>query len=136
MIREFNKEREMILSCDLHGHSRRKNIFIYGNNFNERPHATRVFPFIMSKLLDYFSFEYSRFSVHKSKEATQRVTLWRELKIPNVFTMEASFCGADKGSNKGMHFMPEHLMLAGRKLLEALIVYAKLTVPPLKPGQV
>ena len=126
MIREFNKEREVVLVCDLHGHSRRKNIFMYGNNFDNRPHATRVFPFIMSKLMDFFSFEYSRFSVHKSKEATARVTLWRELKIPNVFTMEASFCGADKGSLKNMHFMPEHLMLAGRKLLEALIVYTKL----------
>lgn len=132
MIREFNREREMILSCDLHGHSRRKNIFMYGNNFDNKPHATRVFPFIMSKLLDFFSFEYSRFSVHKSKESTQRVTLWRELKIPNVFTMEASFCGADKGTQKNKHFMPEHLMLSGRKLLEGLIVYTKLNVPPLK----
>ena len=123
----------MILSCDLHGHSRRKNIFMYGNNFDNRPHATRVFPFIMSKLLDYFSFESSRFSVHKSKEATQRVTLWRELKIANVFTMEASFCGADKGENKDKHFQPRHLMMAGQKLLEALIVYSKINVGPLKP---
>ena len=57
MIREFNREREIVMCCDLHGHSRRKNIFMYGNNFENRPHATRVFPFIMSKLLDFFSFE-------------------------------------------------------------------------------
>jgi len=126
----------MVLAIDLHGHSRRKNIFMYGNNFDNRPHATRVFPFIMSKLLDFFSFEYSRFSVHKSKEATARVTLWRELKIPNVFTLEASFCGADKGQLKDKHFMPEHLMLAGKKILEALIVYTKLKVGPLKPNNV
>ena len=62
------------------------------------------------------------------------MTLWRELKIPNVFTMEASFCGADKGQLDKKHFMPEHLMLSGRKLLEALIVYTKLTVNPLKPS--
>lgn len=86
--------------------------------------------------MDFFSFEYSRFSVHKSKESTARVSLWRELKIPNVFTMEASFCGADKGHVKNKHFMPEHLMLAGRKLLEALIVYTKLQVQPLKPSQI
>ena len=29
--------------------------------------------------MDFFSFEYSRFSVHKSKESTARVALWREL---------------------------------------------------------
>lgn len=110
LIRSFNREREIVLVCDLHGHSRRKNVFMYGNNFEDRPHSTRVFPFIMSKLCDFFSFEYSRFSVHKSKEATARVTLWRELKIPNVFTMEASFCGADKGEFKDKHFQPEHFM--------------------------
>ena len=136
MIREFNREREMVMCCDLHGHSRRKNIFMYGNNFDNRPHATRVFPFIMSKLLDFFSFESCRFSMHRSKEATARVTLWRELKIPCVFTLEASFCGADKGTLKDKHFMPEHFMLAGRKLLEALIVYTKLQVGPLKASKV
>ena len=103
---------------------------MYGNNFSDRPHSTRVFPFIMSKLCDFFSFEYSRFSVHKSKESTARVTLWRELKIPNVFTMEASFCGADKGEHKDKHFQPEHFLLSGRRLLEALIVYFKIQVNP------
>ena len=130
LVRVFNRERDIVLVCDLHGHSRRKNIFMYGNNFEDRPHATRVFPFIMSKLCDFFSFEYSRFSVHKSKESTCRVTLWRELKIPNVFTMEASFCGADKGEFKDKHFQPEHFMTAGRRLLEALLVYCKIQVGP------
>jgi len=58
----------------------------------------------MSKICDYFSFESSRFSVHRSKEATARVSMWRELGIPNVFTMEASFCGADKGELEDQHF--------------------------------
>lgn len=53
--------------------------------------------------------------------------MWRELQIPNVFTMEASFCGADKGEIADQHFQVEHLQLAGQKLLEALIIYFKLT---------
>jgi len=64
--------------------------------------------------------------MHRSKEATARVTLFRELKIPCVFTLEASFCGANKGTLENKHFMPEHYMLSGRKLLEALIVFTKL----------
>lgn len=79
--------------CDLHGHSRNKDIFIYGNNYQENPESTRLFPFIMSKVLDCFSFDACRFSIHKSKEATARVAMWKELKIPAVYTMEASFCG-------------------------------------------
>lgn len=30
--------------------------------------------------------------------------MWRELQIPGVYTMEASFCGADKGQLKDQHF--------------------------------
>ena len=56
-MRTFAKERTCVLYCDLHGHSRRKNIFMYGNNLKETPHATRVFPYILSKLCDFFSFD-------------------------------------------------------------------------------
>ena len=34
-MRVFSKEREIVLYCDLHGHSRRKNIFMYGNNLKD-----------------------------------------------------------------------------------------------------
>lgn len=42
--------------------------------------------------------------------------------------MEASFCGADRGTKKDQHFTTEYLMLAGQKLLEALLVYCKIDV--------
>jgi hypothetical protein len=127
-MRSFSKERECVLYCDLHGHSRRKNIFMYGNNIKETPHATRVFPYIMSKLCDFFSFEQSRFSMSKYKESTARVAMFKELNIPSIFTMEASFCGTDRGKFKDQHFTTEYLMLAGRRLLESLIVYCKIDV--------
>lgn len=57
LVKNFSKEREIALFCDLHGHSRKKNIFMYGNNYFEKPEETRVFPYIMSKLCDYFAFE-------------------------------------------------------------------------------
>lgn len=100
VIRPFARERELILYCDLHGHSRRKNIFMYGNNLKDRPHATRVFPYIFSKLCDFFSFESSRFSMSKYKDGTGRIAMFREVNIPNIFTLEASFCGADRGKYK------------------------------------
>ena len=128
LMRSFSKERECALYVDLHGHSRRKNIFMYGNNLKEQPHATRVFPYIMSKLCDFFSFEQSRFSMSKYKESTARIAMFNELGIPNIFTMEASFCGADRGKFKDQHFTTEYLMLAGRRLLESLIVYCKIDV--------
>ena len=54
--------------------------------------------------------------------------MWRELKIPCVYTMEASFCGADKGADEDKHFNTDHLMLAGRRLLEALLAYCNIDV--------
>jgi hypothetical protein len=128
LIRSFVKEREITLYCDLHGHSRRKNIFMYGNNIKESPHRSRVFPYIMSKLCDFFSFEQSRFSMNRSKDGTARIAMFKELNIPNIFTMEASFCGADKGEFKDQHFSTEQFMTAGRRLLESLLVYCKIEV--------
>jgi hypothetical protein len=54
--------------------------------------------------------------------------MWRELKIPCVYTMEASFCGTDKGALKGQHFSTDHLMMAGQRILEALLVYCNIDV--------
>ena len=68
---------------------------MYGNTNSEAPEETRVFPYILSKICDYFSFGYSWFSMHKSKEATARISMFREIKIPAIYTMEASFSGAD-----------------------------------------
>lgn len=124
----FSKERPLVLYCDMHGHSRRKNIFMYGNNNPNSPEQVRIFPFIMSKLLSYFSYEYSRFGVQKSKESTARISLWRELKIPTIYTMEASFCGADKGPLAHQHFTEKHLEDCGRKLCEALILFCNVDV--------
>ena len=66
--------------------------------------------------------EQCRFSLSKYKEGTSRIALYRELNIPNIFTMEASFCGADRGELKNQHFTIEALMNMGKKLLEAVII--------------
>ncbi|MFN7881248.1 MAG: hypothetical protein ACK5NI_02100 [bacterium] len=92
-------------------------MFMYGNNIKDQPHASRVFPYILSKICDYFSFEQSRFSMNRLKEGTARIAMFKELNIANIFTLEASFCGADKGNFKDQHFSTDYLMMAGRRLL-------------------
>jgi len=42
--------------------------------------------------------------------------------------MEASFCGADTGPNKGYHFTPEMFMQAGRALCLSLLIYCDVNV--------
>ena len=64
----------------------------------------------------------------KYKEQTARIAMFREINIANIFTLEASFCGADKGKYADQHFTTEYLMLAGRKLMESLIVFCRINV--------
>lgn len=60
---------------DLHGHSNKKNIFIYGC-----PDETaKEFPFLASKYVRGFSFKDCAFEVDSKKEGTARVALWRDL---------------------------------------------------------
>ena len=40
--------------------------------------------------------------------------------------MEASFCGANQGELKDMHFNVDHYKMAGRKLFNALVIYSKI----------
>lgn len=54
--------------------------------------------------------------------------MWRELNIPNVFTMEASFCGASIGELADQHFQMEHFQQAGIAVLQALLVYCKIDI--------
>lgn len=116
---------EIDLICDLHGHSRKKNIFMYGCNFKKSPQTCKLFPFILSKISPVFSYSYSRFGVQKSKESTLRVSLFKELKVPNIYTLEASFCGADVGKHKNIHFTGEILAEMGKDLCRALLVLAQ-----------
>ena len=67
--------------------------------------------------------------MHRAKEATARVTMWRELKMPSIYTMEASFCGASRGKQQGLHFSTRHLMESGRGVGVGLIVFCDIDVP-------
>ena len=128
LLRSTHREREVALFCDLHGHSRNKNVFMYGCSDKEKPEETRMFPYIMNKLCPFFSFKCSKFGVQKSKESTARITMWRELKIPCVYTMEASFCGPSEGEFAGTHFTEENLKQIGKDLCRTLLYYCDIEI--------
>ena len=101
----------MLIFTDFHGHSRRKNIFMYGCNNPNSPEDTRIFPFIYSNLCPFFIYNYSRFGNQKSKESTARMALFNELKQhPAIYTVESSFCGNDVGKFAKYHFSTENLI--------------------------
>jgi len=55
----------------------------------------------------------------KIKESTARVSMFHKLRIPFVFTLEASFAGASRGSLAGKHFSQGDLMNVGKYVLKA-----------------
>lgn len=96
------------LYCDMHAHSRKHNIFIYGcENLKRHPDRRlleQVFPLMLHKnVADKFSFENCKFRVQKNKEGTGRIVVW-VLGVTNSYTLEASFAGSTMGSRAGTHF--------------------------------
>jgi len=94
MILKNSQKRQIALICDLHGHSDKFNIFMYGNKVEQSPLACKLYPYILSKVNNTFFYNYCNFKMQKSKKTTARINLFEVLnEIPNVFTMEASFAG-------------------------------------------
>ena len=116
--------------CDLHGHSRKQNVFMYGCNNKHNPGECRIFPFILGQMNPYFCYDYSRFGVQKSKESTARVALYKELvDVPNIFTMESSFAGCDEGPAAGKHLTTDMLETLGHDSCRAILIYCNMHVP-------
>jgi len=130
LIRDLHHERGLLMYCDLHGHSRKQNVFMYGCNNRYKPEECRVFPLMLSKLSQYFDFGSCRFGVQKSKESTARVSLYKELRsCPNIFTMESTFSGVDIGEHKGQHMRTSMFEEMGRDLCRTLLIYENIFIP-------
>ena len=129
LIKKIHVERNCVMYCDLHGHSRKPNIFMYGCDRKGAPEETRIFPLLLSKINPLFDFSSSRFGVQKSKEATARVAVFKELKTcPLVYTMESTFSGLSKGIYNGLHITTDMLESMGRDLCRGLLIQCNLDV--------
>lgn len=127
MMKKTLESRDIFFYCDFHGHSTKRNVFMYGNNQTKAADKLkeRVFPQIYAENNENFSYEDCCFEVQKSREATARVVMWREFNLINSFTLEASFCGPSKGQFKGNHFNPTVLEIMGRVFCKTLADYVE-----------
>lgn len=128
-----------LVYCDYHGHSRRKNIFIYGCsasmswivNDTNNPGCTgnkaedngfKTLPRVLDCIAPQFSLANCSFVVEKTKEATGRVVVWRQIGVNRSYTMESTYCGMDKeGKYKDQHISTWHLEEMGHKFCEGLL---------------
>ncbi|KAG8238549.1 hypothetical protein J437_LFUL018451 [Ladona fulva] len=127
MIRRLLDDCGIVMYCDLHAHSRKHNVFIYGcesKRIAERTLKEQVFPLMLHKnAADKFSFENCKFRIQRSKEGTGRVVLW-SMGVNNSYTMEASFAGSRLGGRRGnTHFSTADLEAMGRHFCDTLLDY-------------
>ena len=124
LFKKLHIDRCVFFFCDLHGRSRKKDCFMYGCEKRSSPESSRIFPYIMSKICPLFSYSKCRFGQHRTMEGTSRISLWRDLKVPSIYTLESSFCG----TNDGKLFTVDDLKQIGYDLLKSLIVYSEIEV--------
>jgi hypothetical protein len=72
LIKRMKEERDLILYCDFHGHSRKKNCFMYGCA-KDNTKKEQIFPAIVKSNLNTFSFKDCCFLIQKDREGASRV---------------------------------------------------------------
>uniref|UniRef100_A0A3Q3X522 Cytosolic carboxypeptidase 1 n=1 Tax=Mola mola TaxID=94237 RepID=A0A3Q3X522_MOLML len=135
-------QRAPLVFCDYHGHSRKKNVFMYGcsvketvwqSNINasssdlQEDLGYRTLPRILSQIAPAFSMASCSFVVERSKESTARVVVWREIGVQRSYTMESTLCGCDQGKYKGLHIGTRELEEMGAQFCVALLRLKRLT---------
>ncbi|XP_033727289.1 uncharacterized protein LOC117316684 isoform X7 [Pecten maximus] len=134
MMDKVLERHNILLYCDLHGHSRKHNVFMYGNNTSQDGENNttgakaflqeRLFPWIMSqKAPEKFSFQSCKFQIKRCKEATGRVVMWRQMHILNSFTLEATFSGTILNKAEPRHFNVADFLEMGRVLCQTVLEY-------------
>nr|XP_060473429.1 cytosolic carboxypeptidase 4 [Panthera onca] len=123
--------------CDFHGHSQKKNVFLYGCSIKEtlwQAESTmgastvledvgyRTLPKILDKLAPAFTMSSCSFLVEKSRASTARVVVWREMGVSRSYTMESSFCGCNQGPYQGLQFGTSELEEMGAMFCLSLLI--------------
>ena len=115
----------LALYVDLHGHSRRNNMFMFGCDGGlGSAHwvETRLLPRMLANSLRFFSYDDCDFAARKNKAGTARVALWKVLGIPHVYTLEASFGGTTTAGLAAMtHFASADYKAMGAGLCDTLL---------------
>ena len=78
---------------DIHGHSRKKSVFMYGPEYplqSTKYLKCRVLPKLLDEKSEMFRFHSCKFNVERSKLGAARVVFLQEFGITNCFTLEAS----------------------------------------------
>ncbi|XP_072769967.1 cytosolic carboxypeptidase 4 [Nerophis lumbriciformis] len=132
--------RTPLVFCDYHGHSRKKNVFLYGCSVKEtlwqsssdvdtaglkEDPGYRAIAKALDRIAPAFSFNSCNYTVEKSRSSTARVVVWREIGVLRSYTMESTYNGFDQGIYKGLHMGIRELEEMGMKFCHSLLSVTK-----------
>ncbi|KAF3689297.1 Cytosolic carboxypeptidase 1 [Channa argus] len=104
-----------LVFCDYHGHSRKKNVFLYGCSVKETLWES-------GSAVDTVQLkEDPGYRVEKSRSATARVVVWREMGVLRSYTMESTYNGCDQGIYKDLQMGTRELQEMGAKFCHSLL---------------
>ncbi|XP_063170443.1 cytosolic carboxypeptidase 4 [Candoia aspera] len=133
-----------VVFCDYHGHSQRKNVFLYGCSIKEtlwqggctvdtskvtENVGYRTLPKILDKVAPAFLMSSCSFLVEKSRDSTARVVVWREIGVLRSYTMESTYSGCSHGLYKGLQMGTSELEEMGAKFCVGLLVLQLKSLP-------
>jgi hypothetical protein len=88
----------VVFCCDLHGHSRNMDLFMYScvdNEYFMNNMTIRSVPVGVDRIVPVFNMKNCNFACEKDKENTARIVLFKELGILASYTLEATFFGSE-----------------------------------------
>ncbi|KAM3828309.1 cytosolic carboxypeptidase 4 [Vipera latastei] len=133
-----------VVFCDYHGHSQRKNVFLYGCSIKEtlwqagctidtskvtEDVGYRTLPKILDKVAPAFLMSSCSFLLEKSRDSTARVVVWREMGVLRSYTMESTYSGCSHGLYKGLQMGTSELEEMGAKFCLGLLVLQLKSLP-------
>ena len=122
----YIKKKQILIYCDLHGHSRLLNSFMYACHKETGTLCSwtqlRLLPRLLAKETHILDFNQCSFHVTTDKASTGRAIIWKELKVVNSFTLETSLYAFKVGSNIS-HFNERDYILVSEALMRAIKEY-------------
>ena len=108
---------------DIHSHSRKKSVFMYGPHFplhDDHYLKIRVLPKLLAEKTQMFRYFSCRFKNEPSKTNCSRLTIFRECGLPLSYAIETSIMGFLNKERKTISFGISSLQYFGEKLGETL----------------
>lgn len=116
LLSKVHKDGKLLAFLDLHAHSRKKSVFIYGPYYplhSAKYYTMRVLPRLICEQTPQFRYAACQFRNQTSRQQTARLVIWKEFRLANSYTVEGSFYGYLTEDRRTEPFTEETVMDAG-----------------------